>query len=335
MKPDEFDRAVAKGDLGPLYYLYGDEPYLLEKALKRLLDTVVPDFRDFNLNIFYGKECKGVEAADAAQTLPMFAERRAVVIKEADALSAAALETLAGYIQSPSPSTVLVLVGEKPDQRKKFILDFKKKGEMVEFKRPYEDQLIPFIRSEAALHGKKIAPDAANALVYMIGANLQELASQLEKVATFAGARDPLTLDDIKAVASDTRIDSVFDLADSLGRRNFPKALRALGKLLGDGEAPVYVLAMITRHFRQLWSVRELMDKKLPQAEIGKAAKINPYFLKGVMEQAKNFRVPELQGFFERFYETDLALKSSGGRPNLLLERLVMDICGVEREGRR
>ena len=88
------------------------------------------------------------------------------------------------------------------------------------------------------------------------------------------------------------------------------------------------VLAMLTRHFRQLWRVKELCDKRVPPQEIGKAAGINPYFIKGIVEQAKNYGLSEFKGIFERFFETDLALKTSGGKPVNLMECLVMDICG-------
>src|SRR5574340_130356 len=142
MKPDEFDRAVQKGDISPLYFIYGDEPYLVERGVRRLLARVVsPEFRDFNLNVFYGNECKGTEIVETAQTLPMFADWRVVLVKKGDGLSAAALELLAGYVRDPSPSTCLVFQGEKIDQRKRFFVEFKKKGELVEYKRPYENQL--------------------------------------------------------------------------------------------------------------------------------------------------------------------------------------------------
>src|SRR5512136_1516812 len=109
MKPEEFARSLEKGEIAPLYYFYGDEPYLIDRSIKRLLDrTVSPDSRDFNLNIYYGKECKGEEIAAAAQTLPMFADRRVVLVKRSGELSAGALEVLAQYVADPSPSTCLI-----------------------------------------------------------------------------------------------------------------------------------------------------------------------------------------------------------------------------------
>jgi DNA polymerase III subunit delta len=334
MKPDEFEKSLHKGDIGPLYYLYGDEPYLIDRGVKRLLArTVSPEFRDFNLNVYYGKECKGEEIVSAAQTMPMFAEWRVVLVKRSGELPAPALETLTGYLADPSPSTCLIFEGDKIDQRKKFFLDMKKQGNLVEYKRLYENQLGPFIREEAAARGKKIDGAALELLIYLVGNNLQELAAEVEKITTYVGAREMVKGDDVRAIVSDTKVDSIFELTDALGGKELGRALRSLNTILRDGEAPLMVMAMLTRHFRQLWKVRELCDRKVPPQEIGKAAGINPYFLKGILEQARNYRVAELKGIFERLFETDLALKTSGGKPVNLMECLVMDICG--KGGRR
>jgi DNA polymerase-3 subunit delta len=335
MKPDEFTKSVQKGEIAPLYYFHGDEPYLIERAVRSLLDlTVSPDSRDFNLNIFYGKESKGEEIATAGQTLPMFAERRVVLVKRSGELSAAALEILTEYISDPSPSTCLIFEGDKIDLRKRFFVEMKIRGNLVEFKRLYENQLGPFIREEAAGFGKKMEPAALEMLVYLVGNNLQEIAVEVEKVVTYVGARDTIRVADIKEVVSDTKVDSIFELTASIGRRDLGKALRNLNTILRDGEAPLMVLAMLTRHFRQLWRVKELCDKRLPPREIGKTAGINPYFINGIMEQARNYRISEFKEIFERLFATDLALKTSGGKSESLMVCLVMDICG-KGAGRR
>lgn len=336
MKPEEFEKEVREGEIAPLYYIYGDEPYLVERGVKRLLARAVsPDFREFNLTVFYGGEAKGEEIVETAQTLPMFAERRVVLVKKSGALSAPSLETLAGYLPDPSPSTCLIFQGEKIDLRKKFFIDLKKTGRLVEYKRPYENQLGPFIREEAAAHGKRMEPAAIELLAYFVGTNLQELAAQVEKVATFVGEREAIKVDDIRAVASDTKVDSVFDLANALGEKDLGRSLRSLQTILRDGEPPLMVLAMITRHFRQLWRVKELLEKRVPSQEISKAAGIHPYFVRGVIEQAGGYTISDFVAIFERLYGTDLALKTSGGKPSDLLERLALEICARGKKQKR
>ena len=327
MKPEDFNRNVEDGKFSPLYLLCGDEPYLVERAVKKLLDrTVDPGFRDFNLNVFYGNECKGDEVFSAAQTLPMFAEMRVVLLKKGGDLSAGAMELLLPYLQDPCPSTCLILQAEKVDGRKKFFAEFKKRGEVVEFKRPYENQLGPYVRDEVRAAGKKIDGAAAELLAYLVGNNLQELVSQIEKLCIYCGKKEVIGVAEVKAIVSDTKVESVFEFTDALGSKDAGRALRMLTTLLGDGEAPLRILGGVARHYRQLWQVRELVDRKTPSADMAKAAGINPYFLKKVMDQARNYKVSELQAVFERMLELDLAFKS-GGRADALFERFVMESC--------
>ena len=327
MKPEDFNRTVENAQFAPLYLVCGDEPYLVERAVKKLLDRAVdPGFRDFNLNVFYGNECKGDEVFSAAQTLPMFAEMRVVLVKKGGDLSAGAMEVLLPYLQDPCPSTCLILQAEKVDGRKKFFAEFKKRGEVVEFKRPYENQLGPYVRDEVRAAGKKIDPAAAELLAYLVGNNLQELVSQIEKLCVYCGKKEMIGVAEVKAIVSDTKVESVFEFTDALGAKDTGRALRMLTTLLGDGEAPLKILGGVARHYRQLWQVRELLDRKTPQGELAKASGINPYFLKKVLDQARNYRVSELQVAFERMLELDLAFKS-GGRADALFERFVMESC--------
>lgn len=327
MKPEEFDRSVERGEFAPLYLLYGDEPYLVERAVKRLLERAVdPGFRDFNLNVFYGNECKGEEVFSAAQTLPMFAPLRVVLVKKGGELTAAAMEVLLPYLQDPSPTTCLLLQAEKVDGRKKFFAEFKKRGEQVEYKRPYENQLGPYVREEVRLAGKRIEAQAAELLAYLVGNNLQELVSQIEKLCLYCGKKEVIGVADVKAIVSDTKVENVFEFTDALGCKDLGKSLTMLTSLFSDGEAALRILGAVARHFRQLWQVRELLDRKVPQAELAKASGINPYFLKKVVDQARNYRVSELRAVFEGMLALDLAFKS-GGREDALFERFVMEAC--------
>ena len=329
MKPEELRRALAEGAVSPVYYFYGDETYLIEREVKRFIAALVPaDVADFNLDILYGGDRRGEEIAAAAQTLPMFAERRLVVVKRSEGLSEADHEALTEYLRNPSPSTCLLLVGKKPDLRRKFFVELKKTGELVEFKPPYENQLPAFITAEATQAGTRITAEASELLVLLSGTNLQELASQIEKLAGYVGTGNTITLEAVREIASDTRADTVFDLAAALGERNPGAALRKLQTVLRDGQAPLFVLAMLTRHFRQLWQLRELMTRKIPRSELGRALGLrSDYFLPGLMKQAGNFTLSEYRKTFTRLYETDLALKSSRLKPAFLLEQLFMDIC--------
>lgn len=327
MTAQELETSLQSGKIPALCYLYGEESFLVDRAAQSLLERAIdPSLKDFNFNVFYGNESKGVDIVDAAQTLPMFAERRAVLVKRADALKAEALEALLPYIQNPAATTCLIFTGIKVDQRKKVFLDLKKQGALVEYKRLYDNKLGGFIQSEAKLQGRQIEPAAAELLAFLIGNNLQELSSQVEKLAVYVGDRPRISVDDVREMASSTKAFTVFELARFLGVRDLQSALRCLDTLFRNGEETFQIIGALSRHFRQLWRIREMLDRKAPQADIGRELGIIPFFLGEMVQQAKNFGRSELRTLFDELYRCDVSSKT-GGNPYTLMHGLVTGIC--------
>jgi len=327
MTSQELETLIKKGALPPLCYIYGDEPFLVERVTRKLMDKAIdPSLKDFNFNAFYGNESKGVDIVDAAQTLPMFSDRRAVLVKRAELLKAEALEALLPYIQNPAETTCLVFNGQKIDQRKKFFQELKKRNALVEFKRLYDNKLPGFVQSEAQSSGKSMEAAAAELLAMLIGNNLQELASQLEKLVVYVGDRTRITVDDVKEIASSSKAFNVFELARFLGLRDLRNALLSLDKLMLNGEETPMMLGALSRHFRQLWRVREMVESKASQADISKETGINTFFLGEYLQQAKNFKQAELRTIFEELFRCDV-LSKTGGSPYTLMHGLVYGIC--------
>ena len=327
MTSQEFETSLKKGTVPTVCFLYGEEQFLVERAVHMLLERAIdPSLKDFNFNVYFGNESKGVDIIDSAQTLPMFAERRAVLVKRAEQLKADALEVMLPYIKNPSPGTCLILTGTKIDQRKKFFVEFKKYGVLVEYKRYYDNKLAGFIQSESVAQGKPIEAAAAELLSALIGNNLQELSSQIEKLVVYAGTKQRINVDDVRTMASSSKAFTAFELAKFLGLRDVSGSLRSLDALFLNGEEAPMMIGALTRHFRQLWRVRELLDKRMPQADIGRELSINSFFLGDIVAQARNFSRQELQRIFDEFYRCDVASKT-GGHPYTLLHGLTMGIC--------
>lgn len=327
MKPEDLERSVKQGEFAPLYFIYGEEEFLADRAVTRLVEKLVdPAFKDFNFTVLYGKECKAEQILDNAMTLPMFAARRVILVKRAEELPAEQLELLIPYIKASSPDTCLIFHASKIDLRRKFFTELKKTDLLIEFKKFKDDQLSGFVKREVEVHGKKIEPVAADLLAYYCGNSLREIVAQVEKLTTYIGKSSHIAIDDIKAIVSDTKTDTVFELANALGSRNIEKSLRQLQMVLRDADTPYMLVGALARHFRQLCMIRELLDQRTPHDEISKRVKINPYFLKGMISQALKFRMAEYRKILALLHETDVGLKS-GGRQGTLFEMLLFEIC--------
>lgn len=332
MSPSELQKLIRENNIPGLLYLFGSEQFFLERALKQLIDATVPeDARDFNFQVFHGKEARIETILDTVRTLPVFSPTRLVLIKDAEKLSTSDLDELILYVDNPVPEACLVLVGDKIDRRKKFFQTFQKKGALVEFKGLYENQIPSFVKEQASAAGFSFTEDALALFCRRSGTSLLEIDGELQKLFQYLGQERKLVdVADVEAIVSDTRVDSIFDMVNAIGRREAGEALRLLGRLLDEGIAPLLVLSMLARHFRQLWMSRELIDEKIGRNDISRRIGVNPYFIDGLLSQAKLFTAVQYRRSFELFLATDIALKSSGSNPGAMLEELLLEISGFE-----
>jgi DNA polymerase-3 subunit delta len=327
MIPGDLKKALREGNFPPLLFLYGEERFFLERTVEKIRNLAIPEGgRDFNLNIFHGKEVRAAEVLDCAQTFPVFNEHRLVLVRDAHLIPAAELEALIPYLKNPAQETILLFTAEKIDSRRKFFQQFKKQGKLVEFKKYYDNQIPEFVSTYAREAGFNFSEDGLGAFCRRVGNNLQEIVGELNKLFSYLGDRKVVDTVDI-------RIDSIFELTDALGFQDSARALSLLERLLAEGAVPLVVLSMIARHFRQLWKIAYWQEQGLDRKGLVREAGINPYFLDGLTRQARTFPATAFPEIFRQLLETDLALKSSGSHPAALLENLVLSIAGFkERE---
>jgi DNA polymerase-3 subunit delta len=328
MTPAELSKRIRSNTAPPLLLLYGQESYLLNRSLHLLLETTVPEeARDFNLQTFYAKESAVDVIVDNARTFPVFAPRRVVVVRDIDKFKADDLDGLLAYVKDPVPETCLILIADKIDKRKKFFQAVQKNGELVEFKALYDNQIPAFVKEQVAAAGFRMTEDAMAEFSRRSGTNLQEIVGELEKLFQYIGDKQVVDTEDVQAIVSDTKVDTVFDMTNAIGQRRAGEAIRLLRRLLDDNLAPLMILSMLTRHFRQLWMARELLDDQVGRAGVSKRLGINPYFVDGIMSQSRLFERSDYRVAFERFLAIDLALKSGGGQPDALLEGLLLGLA--------
>ena len=333
MSLKELQNILQAGRIPGLVLLYGQESYFVEQGWMAVREALVaPDNRDFNLTQFHGRDFDPVEVVEQARTFPVFAERRLVLIKQLHEAKAEQLEALLPYLEDPVPDTVLLMTAEKIDARRKVFQVIKKNGLVLEFKKLYENQLPAFVKDLARSARITLTAEALKLFCKRVGTNLAEVQGEMQKLVGYLGERDLAEASDVAAIVSDTRIESIFDLTDAMGQGDRSTALTLLDRLLAEGQAPLMVLSMMVRHFRQMWKIAALLAQKVPQNELPRRVGVSPYFLKGLMQQAVRFDNHQYRQLFERFLATDLALKSSGAEPRLHLEQLVMEIADTGRK---
>lgn len=329
---EEFHRLLSSGGSPELILLFGQEPYLIKQAVKKIRRAVLTGTLDeFNDHQFQGDHVTAAQILEAARTLPVFAEKKLVTISRAGNLSAAELDPLLDYLQSPAPETCLLLIAEKIDSRRKFFQQFKKYGVLVEFKPLTERKIPQFVRQTLEQQNIAIAEDALTLFCSAVGSGLHEIMAELDKLISYIGQERVIDVKDVKAVVSWGRMENVFHLGQAVGCGDAAVALRLVVRLSESGEPALRILSLLVRHFRQLWKIRELEVRKYPHGEIAKLAGVPFFVVDQLIQQAKRFSRKDFIFAYEAFLETDLAMKSSGADVDALLERLVMTLISTRK----
>jgi DNA polymerase-3 subunit delta len=321
---------IRAGRVEPVYYLYGKEQFLVQRTLAAIRAAVLdPRTQAFNLDTVDCKE--GAHHAErilaAARTLPMMARRRLVLVKDADELKPDDLEALLPYLSKSAESTCLVFLAQNADLRRRFFLELKKTGGLAKFDPFYERRLPGWIEGEARGLGHVVEPGAGQLLCDVIGADLSALAQALEQLSLFVGPRQRITVAAVEELIAETRQHSVFDLANAVGARDTRTALHQCQRMLQAREPAIRILFMLTRHFRQLWIAQQLSEQHVDRDEAARRIGIPPFFVDGLMTQAGRFDGATLGRAFEALYAADRTLKSSHAGDQVVLERLLVELC--------
>lgn len=313
-----------------VYFLFGDEPYLLNQCVDRFKYAVLDENTfDFNYSLFYASDADITTVTDTVETLPVFTSHRLIILKNAHELKDSELIQLEPILENPVESSVFVIFAEKVDKRKKAIKILLEKAVCVEFKKPYDNQVPQWISHLTQNLGMKITTDAIHRLHRLVGNNLSELDSQLQKIQQFLGLKTTIELADVNAVVSFSREENIFDFTRAIGQKDRVKALEHLVSLLDQGQHEVGIVNLLSRHIRLLLTVRSGLDQGLGGAKLASHAQLSSYFIESYCEQARLWPIRKLEDALVVLHETDKALKSSPVSSHIWLENMVLKSCSL------
>jgi len=262
-------KAISSGTFERAYLLYGDNDFLKDAAARQIVDRAVdPGVRDFNVEIRRGGDVDAEAMESLLGTPPMMTDRRVVVLRDVGALKKPARAALDRYLANPAPDAVIVLVAAAGTADK----GLEAKTTAVEFPILTEDRIPKWISHHVTtVLGGTITPSAATLLLQAIGTDLPQIASELEKLMSFA---DGAEIDDeaVSAVVGIRRGESLSDLLDAVAMRNPVRATELLDHVLSlpKTSAVSIVMALTTQTLALAWG-RVLRDEGRSSSEVERA----------------------------------------------------------------
>lgn len=301
LKPAAARAQITSGALKPLYVIVGDDEAEKTGLVAALGDAIDPELRAFNVDRLYGAETTVSAFFDAVRTLPLLVPRRVIIVLQADRLlapkreSATAekdLEALEDFVKAPEAHATVVFVADALDGRRTLTKLLYKNAVVIECGGLNDAaEAEHWIRTRVAEQGMSIEPAAVRLLVERGGLEVPRLRAEIERVCLFAADRKAVTAADVREVAGAATSQDDWAMVNAMRNGNTGLALRELALLLDAGAQPLPVLGQL----------RYFAERFVP--------------------------APRQKRAFDALLRTDLALKTSAGDPQVLLERLVVELC--------
>ncbi len=305
---------IKNGNIKPIYFLMGDEPYYIDKISDYIEDTVLDEAeKGFNLQVMYGRDATIEGIVSSAKRYPMMAERLVLIIKEAQGLSLN-IEKLVAYAENPQPTTVLVLnyKYKKLDKRKKLHKVITKTGLVYESKKLYDNQVGDWIRR--VLSGKKyqIEPKASQMLVEFLGTDLSKISNELDKLMLVLPKESIINDKHIEDNIGISKDFNNFELRKSVGEKNVLKVNRIINYFAENPKKNplVMTISLLNNYFTQLLSFHGLNDKS--KNSVAKNLGVNPYFVDEYFIAARNYPMRKTAQIIAFLRDADVKSKGVG-----------------------
>jgi DNA polymerase-3 subunit delta len=286
----------------PIYLILGADETAKVSLAGAFLDLVDEGLRAFNVDRLYGGETTAAAVVDAARTLPMMVPRRVVLLMHAERLLAPKkeseatskdLDLLEAYVKASVDTSCLVLVAAGLDKRRSLTKFLLSSASVVECEGPADAvEAARWVRDRVSQEGMRIDARAARLVADRVGPDIGRLRSDVGRLVLYAADTKAITSEDVLEVVGAAVSQDDWAVTRAIERGTAAEALRELALLMDSGAVPYMILGQLA------WFVRTRVS------------------------------APKVAGAVEAVFRTDLALKTSGGDPRILLERLVVELCG-------
>ena len=329
---DDLATAFRHENFEPLYFLFGEEGFLIRRLEEILIEHALPpEQHDFNLDVVYGSDTDAASVRSVCQGYPVMARRRVVIVREFEKLDGN--RQFKSYAEQPNPQAVVVLsCTTKPNLSAHPYRALKETAMWSHFKPLYDNEMPGWIKKHVERRGYEIEPKAVQMLADYVGTDLQTAVSEVDKLITFAGERTRLTADDVLDASGQTREFNVFELQSAIGEGRYDDAMRILSRLLQQASNPrseaIMVVAVLNGYFDKLWKLQDGAAQSMNKYKLAGHIGVSPYFVEEYKHAARRYSRAAIGEAYTALCAADYELKGGANRDarlvlSLLVRRLL------------
>lgn len=296
MSLEQLQKDVKAGKIHPVYLFHGEESLLIDQAASFLEEHLLQEHeKAFDQQILYGMDINVRHLFEQLMLFPLLAPRRVVFVREAQQMDD--LKDLEAYVQKPAPSSVLVLShkGKSLDKRLKLYDAIKQKGFIIAADHLKGKEVMPWLIKTASSLQVRLDPDAAAAMIELIGEEMSLLYPELKKLSVSHGDGKAVTVTDILDLVGMSREYNVLELQNALETGNVAMIMR-IGSRMAEqkGYSIIPLIALLNGFYSRLYATKSLGNAT--DAAIGEAiGNKSPFLINKNKDLARKYSLEHIE----------------------------------------
>lgn len=309
-----------------VYLIYGSDYGLIKREIDKI--TIgISDVVKYDLSV-----SKIDELINDACLISIFGDKKVLIGENALFLTGMSsninhnLDYLTNYVNDTNNQNIVILtvLSDKLDERKKIVKLIKEKSNIIHKDVIDEKNLGDFVVNEFKSYGFQIDFKTANYFVGFVGKNVDILISEIQKMTIYKEEDKKITIEDINLISCKGFKDNIFDLTDSIMKKDFKKIYECYNDLITIGEEPIKIIALLGSQFSHIYQVKLLNNDGKTSKEIAEILKVHPYRVKLALET--DFMIYEIEDILKKLHILDFNIKSGKENKFVGLENFLLHL---------
>lgn len=310
-----------------IYILYGEDEFLLNEYVKKIKKA----FGSIQLGVNYIQidESNVSNIISDIETPAFGFEKKLIIAKDTGLFKKknTTSERITEYLKETEIPDVELIFIEKDIEKNSLFNLVQKIGKVEEFKEQKLPQLISKVVSLTKAYDIIIKENVAQYFIECVGTNMSDIVNELRKLIEYAGKGNEITRDAIDNLSIKKSESIIFELTDSLGKKNITEALNVLNNLIYAKEPVQKILVMLYNHFKKLYIIKLAKEQRRSSLEILKLKPNQMFLVKKYEEQAGRFSKVDIEMILKEIIKLDNLSKSGLVDINIGLESILCMYC--------
>ena len=342
MLPEKLEQELKQGKLNSMYLFYGKEEYMLDTSVKKIKKL----FGNILLGINYIQiDDSNVNSLISEIQMPSFGyEKKLIIVKNSglfkkskaggrknskteNSLSDKIAIFIEKNISIINEAVILVFI-ESEIEVNSLSKTIEKFGVVCNFERLKPLEISTRLKAICNAYKVNIDDKTMQDFIETCGTNMQVLINEIRKLIEYAGENGTITKEAI-SLLSIKELDSViFDLTDSLGKKNITKALDILQELIYNKEPIQKILVTLYGHFKRIYLSKLALDYNINIVDALNLKPNQTFLANKYKGQVGYFTKKHLRKILQELIDLDYNYKQGNIDINIGLETILCTYCG-------